>query len=254
MKKIVIKVGSHVISDDGKISLSRVDSLCDLLCELRCKYEVILVSSAAIACGQSQINLERNSVLNKQILAAIGQPHLMQVYKNSLSRYKVLGAQLLLNASDFDSRKRTNYAKNVVLGLLKLGVLPIINENDATATAEIVYGDNDRLSAAAALHFDADMLVMLSDIDGYYDSDPRTNANAKIRALVSSVSDEEIESNTNQVGSKHGTGGIATKLIAAKMLLSDNKSVFLTSGFDLSVAREFLLNNNQKSGTLFKAD
>lgn len=253
MKKIVIKVGSHVLSDDGKISLARVDSLCDLLYLLMQKYEVILVSSGAIACGQAQINLERDSVLNKQILAAIGQAHLMQVYTSSLSRYGKFCAQLLLNASDFDSRKRTNYAKSVVLGLLKLGVLPIINENDATATAEIVYGDNDRLSAAAALHFEADMLVMLSDIDGYYDADPRTNKNAKIRKIVSALDDDEISTHTNKSGSKHGTGGIATKLIAAKMLLDENKSAFLASGFDLSVVKDFLLNDKQNGGTLFRA-
>ena len=141
----------------------------------------------------------------------------------------------------------------MVLGLLKLGVLPIINENDATATAEIVYGDNDRLSAAAALHFGADMLVMLSDIDGYYDADPRTNKNAKIRKIVSALDDDEISTHTNKSGSKHGTGGIATKLIAAKMLLDENKSAFLASGFDLSVVKDFLLNDKQNGGTLFRA-
>lgn len=253
MKRIVIKVGSHVISDDGKISILRVDSLCDLLYALIKKYEVILVSSGAIACGQTQLSLERDSVLNKQILAAIGQAHLMQVYKASLSRYNLLCAQLLLNASDFDSIKRTNYAKSVILGLLKLGVLPIINENDATAIAEIVYGDNDRLSAATALHFGADMLVMLSDIDGYYDDDPQVNKNAKIRKIVSALNDDEINAHTSKTGSKHGTGGISTKLIAAKMLLDENKSVFLASGFDLNVVREFLLNGKQNGGTLFRA-
>ena len=228
-----------------------MDALCGLIAELMDVYDVILVSSAAISAGQSKIDLKRDSVVHKQILAAVGQPHLMATYEKKMSVYGKKTAQLLLNAADFDSKHRSTHAKNLVFGLLELGILPIINENDATATAEIVYGDNDRLSADAALCFDADMLVMLSDIDGYYDSNPNENKNAKIRPVVNTLSEAEIAS-AGGAGSEHGTGGIATKLIAASMLLAKGKKMFLASGFDLSAVRSFLLDGKQNGGTIFE--
>ena len=181
----------------------------------------------------------------------MGQPHLMATYEKKMSVYGKKTAQLLLNAADFDSKHRSTHAKNLVFGLLELGILPIINENDATATAEIVYGDNDRLSADAALCFDAYMLVMLSDIDGYYDSNPSQNKNAKIRPVVNTINKAEIAS-AGGAGSEHGTGGIATKLMAASMLLAQGKKMFLASGFDLSAVRSFLLDGKQNGGTIFE--
>ena len=228
-----------------------MDALCGLIAELMAVYDVILVSSAAISAGQSKIDLKRDSVVHKQILAAVGQPHLMATYEKKMSVYAKKTAQLLLNAADFDSKHRSTHAKNLVFGLLELGILPIINENDATATAEIVYGDNDRLSADAALCFDAYMLVMLSDIDGYYDSNPNENKNAKIRPVVNTLSEAEIAS-AGGAGSEHGTGGIATKLMAASMLLAQGKKMFLASGFDLSAVRSFLLDGKQNGGTIFE--
>ena len=250
-KRIVIKVGSHVLSEHGALCDERMDALCGLIAELMGVYDVILVSSAAISAGQSKIDLKRDSVVHKQILAAVGQPHLMATYEKKMSVYGRKTAQLLLNAADFDSKHRSTHAKNLVFGLLELGILPIINENDATATAEIVYGDNDRLSADAALCFDAYMLVMLSDIDGYYDSNPSQNKNAKIRPVVNTINKAEIAS-AGGAGSEHGTGGIATKLMAASMLLAEGKKMFLASGFDLSAVRSFLLDGKQNGGTIFE--
>ena len=250
-KRIVIKVGSHVLSEHGTLCDERMDALCGLIAELMGVYDVILVSSAAISAGQSKIDLKRDSVVHKQILAAVGQPHLMATYEKKMSVYAKKTAQLLLNAADFDSKHRSTHARNLVFGLLELGILPIINENDATATAEIVYGDNDRLSADAALCFDADMLVMLSDIDGYYDSNPNENKNAKIRPVVNTINKAEIAS-AGGAGSEHGTGGIATKLMAASMLLAQGKKMFLASGFDLSAVRSFLLDGKQNGGTIFE--
>lgn len=250
-KRIVIKVGSHVLSEHGTLCDERMDALCGLIAELMDVYDVILVSSAAISAGQSKIDLKRDSVVHKQILAAVGQPHLMATYEKKMSAYGKKTAQLLLNAADFDSKHRSTHAKNLVFGLLELGILPIINENDATATAEIVYGDNDRLSADAALCFDAYMLVMLSDIDGYYDSNPSQNKNAKIRPVVNTINKAEIAS-AGGAGSEHGTGGIATKLMAASMLLAEGKKMFLASGFDLSAVRSFLLDGKQNGGTIFE--
>ena len=250
-KRIVIKVGAHVLSEHGALCDERMDALCGLIAELMDVYDVILVSSAAISAGQSKIDLKRDSVVHKQILAAVGQPHLMATYEKKMSVYGKKTAQLLLNAADFDSKHRSTHAKNLVFGLLELGILPIINENDATATAEIVYGDNDRLSADAALCFDAYMLVMLSDIDGYYDSNPSQNKNAKIRPVVNTINKAEIAS-AGGAGSEHGTGGIATKLMAASMLLAEGKKMFLASGFDLSAVRSFLLDGKQNGGTIFE--
>ena len=240
-----------MLSEHGTLCDERMDALCGLIAELMGVYDVILVSSAAISAGQSKIDLKRDSVVHKQILAAVGQPHLMATYEKKMSVYGKKTAQLLLNAADFDSKHRSTHAKNLVFGLLELGILPIINENDATATAEIVYGDNDRLSADAALCFDADMLVMLSDIDGYYDSNPNENKNAKIRPVVNTLSEAEIAS-AGGAGSEHGTGGIATKLMAASMLLAQGKKMFLASGFDLSAVRSFLLDGKQNGGTIFE--
>ena len=240
-----------MLSEHGALCDERMDALCGLIAELMGVYDVILVSSAAISAGQSKIDLKRDSVVHKQILAAVGQPHLMATYEKKMSVYGKKTAQLLLNAADFDSKHRSTHAKNLVFGLLELGILPIINENDATATAEIVYGDNDRLSADAALCFDADMLVMLSDIDGYYDSNPNENKNAKIRPVVNTLSEAEIAS-AGGAGSEHGTGGIATKLMAASMLLAQSKKMFLASGFDLSAVRSFLLEGKQNGGTIFE--
>ena len=240
-----------MLSEHGALCDDRMDALCGLIAELMGVYDVILVSSAAISAGQSKIDLERDSVVHKQILAAVGQPHLMATYEKKMSVYAKKTAQLLLNAADFDSKHRSTHAKNLVFGLLELGILPIINENDATATAEIVYGDNDRLSADAALCFDADMLVMLSDIDGYYDSNPNENKNAKIRPVVNTINKAEIAS-AGGAGSEHGTGGIATKLMAASMLLAQGKKMFLASGFDLSAVRSFLLDGKQNGGTIFE--
>ena len=240
-----------MLSEHGALCDERMDALCGLIAELMAVYDVILVSSAAISAGQSKIDLKRDSVVHKQILAAVGQPHLMATYEKKMSVYGKKTAQLLLNAADFDSKHRSTHAKNLVFGLLELGILPIINENDATATAEIVYGDNDRLSADAALCFDAYMLVMLSDIDGYYDSNPSQNKNAKIRPVVNTINKAEIAS-AGGAGSEHGTGGIATKLMAASMLLAEGKKMFLASGFDLSAVRSFLLDGKQNGGTIFE--
>ena len=240
-----------MLSEHGALCDERMDALCGLIAELMGVYDVILVSSAAISAGQSKIDLKRDSVVHKQILAAVGQPHLMATYEKKMSVYGKKTAQLLLNAADFDSKHRSTHAKNLVFGLLELGILPIINENDATATAEIVYGDNDRLSADAALCFDAYMLVMLSDIDGYYDSNPSKNKNAKIRPVVNTLSEAEIAS-AGGAGSEHGTGGIATKLMAASMLLAQGKKMFLASGFDLSAVRSYLLDDKQNGGTIFE--
>ena len=255
MKRVVIKVGSHVLTQDGKIALDRLNNLVDLVALLhKNNQEVILVSSGAVAAGYTKkASLNRAKVEEKQALAAIGQPLLLKHYQDSFDKFNILTAQVLLTADDFDSRKRTKYAKCAINTLLENKIIPIINENDVTATEELLFGDNDRLSAHVAYFFDADILAILSDIDAYYTDDPNKNKDAKPRKIVKEIKDSELIAECTPNG-EFATGGIVTKLQAANFLLKRGKSMFLASGFDLKDAKEFLLNKNHIGGTLFTKD
>lgn len=252
-KRLVIKVGSAVLREDNILAVKRLNNLVDLIAKLKNekKLEVILVSSGAVAAGNTVIDLDRKKVLNRQALAAIGQPLLMKHYKKRFAEHGLKCAQMLLVAEDFDSRKRSTNAKGVMEILLANNIVPILNENDVIANEELLFGDNDQLSAHAAYYFDADMLAILSDIDGLYDSNPHENPNAKMRHLVNSLEPEELEMKCTP-NSEFATGGIVTKLKAANFLLQRNKMMYLSSGFDLTNAYDFLLNGDHKSGTLFR--
>ncbi len=253
MKRIVIKVGSHVLTEQNRLARGRISNLVSFLADLKKKYEVILVSSGAVAAGYSKLKIDKSILGNRQAIAAVGQPYLMSVYAKKLSAYDILTAQILLSASDFDSRKRTKHAKNAMDTLIKNGVIAIVNENDATDIQELVFGDNDQMSAHVAYHFDADLLVILSDIDGFYDKDPREFDDAVMRKEVSSISKEELEAPC-VVNHSFATGGIVTKLKAAQFLIDHKKEMFMASGFDLSDAKSFLLDGVHKKGTLFKGE
>ncbi len=250
MKRLVIKVGSHVLTEDNHIAKDRLANLVEFISLLSDRFEVILVTSGAVAAGYSKIQLDKNIVENRQAIAAVGQPHLMREYQKLFENYHKLTAQFLLTANDFDSRKRTEFAKQAVEVCLENHIIPIINENDTTATEELVFGDNDRLSAHVAYYFDADLLVLLSDIDGYYDKDPRNNSNAKMKKIVHNISKDELNLKINP-NDFFATGGIATKLKAADFLLKRGKSMFLSDGFDLSDIKSFLLEDRHLKGTLF---
>lgn len=251
MKRVVVKVGSAVLTHDNRLAKQRMLNLVEFLANLNQKSEVILVSSGAVAAGYTKLKLDKKNLANKQALAAIGQPFLMKTYKKKFERFGVLCAQMLLSADDFDSRKRTAHAKNAIEVLLKNKVLPIINENDVTATEELVFGDNDQLSAHVAYYFDADILIILSDIDGLYDKDPKKNRDAKLLKYVNEIDPKLLEQECNPNYS-FATGGIVTKLKAAKFLLEHNKRMFLASGFDLSDIKSFLLEGKHTGGTLFE--
>ena len=250
MKRVVIKVGSAVLTENNRLAKERMLNLVDFLYALQQRYEVILVSSGAVAAGYTKLKLDKSIIANKQALAAIGQPQLMISYQKKFEKYGINVAQVLLSADDFDSRKRTAHAKNAIEVLLKNRAIPIINENDVTATEELVFGDNDQLSAHVAYYFDADLLAILSDIDGLYDKDPKKYSDAKLLKSVETIPQELLESECNPNYS-FATGGIVTKLKAAKFLLEHGKRMFLASGFDLADARSFLLENRHKGGTLF---
>ena len=250
MTRIVVKVGTHVLSEQNHLSKERMFNLVEFLVALMKKYEVILVSSAAIAAGYTKLKIDKSILGNRQALAAVGQPYLVETYNKKLAKFDKMGAQVLITAEDFDSRKRTKNAQNVVNTLIQNAILPIINENDATATEEIVFGDNDQLSAHVAHYFCADMLVILSDIDGYYDSDPRINPDAKLKSIVHEIPSESLLIPMSP-GTSFATGGIVTKLKAADFLLRHNNSMFMASGFDLKDAYAFLLHDSHEGGTLF---
>jgi len=251
MKRLVLKVGSAVLSEHDQIAKERMGALVDFIAELKQQYEVILVSSGAVAAGYTELKLDKKILSNKQALASIGQPILMKKYRKLFEPYGLIPSQILVTAANFNTQEESQKVKDTIETLLAYEVIPIINENDATATEELVLGDNDQLSAYAAYHFDADMLVILSDIDAYYTKDPRTHSDAQVRSHVEVISQEEL---TKEVTPNHdfATGGIVTKLKAADFLLKRGGAMFLSSGFDLTNARSFLLDHYHRGGTLFQ--
>jgi len=248
MKRIVFKVGTATLYENGKLS-TRVDEIVKLLSELNKKYEIMLVSSGAVGAGYTKCHLDKSRLENKQALAAIGQPLLMREYKERFNKYNTTVAQVLLTAADLDSRKRTEYAKKMINVLLENKVIPIINENDSVSVEEILFGDNDQLSAYVTYFFDADMLIMLSDIDAFYTDNPKSNPNAKPIRKVTEINEEWLKDECSP-NDEFATGGIVTKLKAAKFLMDRGISMYLTNGKNLESVRE-ILKGNQISGTLF---
>ena len=254
MQRIVIKVGSHVLTQDGTIAKMRMLALVQLIAELKAhKYEVILVSSGAVAAGYTLLPLDRGSVANKQALAAIGQPLLLKMYQEKFAKFGLLCSQVLLSADVFDSSEHIKHAKVAIDTLLENNVVPIINENDTVSVEELVFGDNDRLSAHVAHHFDAQMLIILSDIDAFYDKDPNRYDDAKRRAVVSEISQDELEAE-HTPNNEFATGGIVTKLQSADFLMKHGREMFLASGFELNDVKAFLVDGEHMGGTLFKTN
>jgi len=252
MKRVVVKVGSAVLTQDGSIAFKRMQSLVDFLVDLREENEVILVSSGAVAGGYTKLKLDRNVLKNKQALAAIGQPVLMQKYAKKFDKYGIVCAQVLVTAANLDKTDDIARVKNTVDTLIENGVVPIINENDATATDELELGDNDQLSAYITKHTSSDMLIILSDIDAYYDSDPRQSSHAKVLKVVDKISNSELKKDVTP-NNVFATGGIVTKLKAASYLMGHGIEMFLASGFELDDVRSFMLDGKHNGGTHFKA-
>jgi glutamate 5-kinase len=253
MKRIVIKVGSAVLTQKDSVAKERMQNLVNLIVELKPKYEVILVSSGAVSAGYTELKLDKSIVKNKQALASIGQPLLMRKYKRKFEVHNIIVAQILVTSANFHTREQALRVKGVIDSLLENGVVPIVNENDATATEELELGDNDQLSAYAAYNFDADLLVILSDIKAYYDKDPNCHDDAKIRLHVNTIDKAELMKEVTP-NNDFATGGIVTKLKAANYMLKHGKEMFLASGFDLSDVRSFLVEGKHIGGTLFKRD
>ena len=254
MKRIVIKVGSAVLTENNALAYTRMQNLVDLIAALHVKhYEVVLVSSGAVSAGYSRLALDKKILSNKQALAAIGQPLLLNTYKEYFKKVDIIVAQVLVTSANFHSSEQDNRVVNTIDTLLKNRVLPIVNENDATAVEELVLGDNDQLSAYVAAHIDADLLVMLSDIDAYFDKDPNVYEDAIERLHVKTISKSELDKEVTP-NNDFAIGGIVTKLKAADYMLKVNKPTYLASGFDLSNVSAYLLEKNHKGGTLFSKD
>lgn len=250
MRRIVVKVGSAVLTKDGEVALERMKELVTFIAELQKNNEVILVSSGAVSAGYSVVKLDRTILSNKQALAAIGQPILLAKYAAKFLPFNIITSQVLVTDANLNKKADISRINSTIEILLSNNVLPIINENDATATGELEVGDNDQLSAYIAKNTNADILIILSDIDAYYDADPRSHKEAKVLRVVNKISEDELsrEATPNDV---FATGGIVTKLKAAAYLLESNIDMFLASGFDLDDVKEFTLNARHKGGTLF---
>lgn len=232
-KRLIVKIGSSLLVDEasGHIHRTWLDTLCDDVARCRSRgQEVIVVSSGAVAVGRRHLNLSQPLRLEeKQASAATGQIRLAHAYQESLARHGLTVAQVLLTLEDSENRRRYLNARSTLETLLKLGAVPVINENDTVATAEIRFGDNDRLAARVAQMSAADALVLFSDIDGLYTADPRRDSSAAFIPEVSELS-PEIEAMAGDPGTGYGSGGMVTKLAAAKICMAAGCRMAITLG------------------------
>jgi len=231
--RVVIKIGTSTLTHaTGNLNIRRVEALCRVMSDIKnAGNEVILVSSGAIGMGVGKLGLlERPSdVPTKQAAAAVGQCELMYFYDKIFGEYHHIVAQLLITNEDILSEKRHLNFSNTLNRLLQLGALPIINENDTVGTKEIVIGDNDTLAAIVAESVKADLLILLSDIDGLYTADPRTDANATLLHKITKL-DDSIMALAGGCGTKRGTGGMVTKLQAAKICMGCGCDMVIANG------------------------
>ncbi len=254
-RRVVVKIGSQILSSKDGIEEARLRGLVRQLAELQSgKRQVVVVSSGAVAAGMTQLGwTERpKTIPEKQALAAVGQIKLMALYERSFARYDKKVAQVLLTADDLANRQRYINAKHTFHMLLDAAIIPIVNENDTVAVEEMKFGDNDHLSALVATLLEADLLVILSDVEGVYDKDPRTHADAQLLPLI-----EEARGLRQAIGgasvSAVGTGGIATKLAAAEEAAAAGIPTIIASGLRSGVL-DRVFDAKQQIGTLILPD
>lgn len=252
MKRIVIKVGSSTIThDSGLLNLKKLDDLSKVLSDLNnAGNEIILVSSGAIAAGRGKMHLDKrpDSLEEKQAMASIGQCELMYIYDKFFSQYSVTVAQLLITKRVIVDETLRKNATSTLETLLKYKAIPIINENDSVATDEIVYGDNDTLSAITAKLTNADLLILLTDINGLYDKNPNTHSDAMLIEKVEEIN-EEIEKMAEDTNSKVGTGGMITKIQAAKIATTSGCDMVIANGKDIHILYDII--EGKQVGTFF---
>ena len=261
-QRIVIKIGSSSLqhAETGDLDYTKLDVLVRELCNLRnMGKDVVLVTSGAIAVGKKAVHIKKveddnedHSIALKQACAAVGQARLMMIYQKIFAEYNQVAAQILMTKNTIvDSLNRYN-AQNTFRELLQLGVIPIVNENDTVATYEIEIGDNDTLSAIVAALVDADLLILLSDIDGLYSDDPRSNPDARFISDVPKLDDATMSMGKASTGSDVGTGGMNTKLIAANIATKSGIDMLIANSKDIKVIHRLL--DGQNIGTLFHSN
>ena len=252
--KLVIKEGTSTLADStGRLNVRRVKALCETLSDLKnAGHEIVLVSSGAIGMGVGKLGLNARptDMPTKQAAAAVGQCELMYTYDKMFAEFGHTVAQLLLTGADFSHEDRLLNLKNTFGRLLELGALPIVNENDTVATEEIEFGDNDTLGAKVATAANADILILLSDIDGLYTKDPRSNQDAEFIPEVYELSDN-VMALGGGAGTKHGTGGMETKLKAAKIATDAGCDMIIMNGAKLE--QLYSIVDGERVGTRFYA-
>lgn len=261
-ERIVIKFGTNILTnEEGDISLPRVYAFIEDVSRLKKSgKEVILVTSGAVGLGKKKLGVDSTeAVAMKQACAAIGQSKLMSIYETAFDQYDIVVAQILLTEDDFSQRKKYLSIRTTLNKLLELGVIPIINQNDTVSTIEldeictdmqVCFSDNDKLSALVASELDANLLVILSDVDGLYDSNPKTNKDAKIIPVVENVTNEILEYGTG--ASAGGRGGMKTKLEAARLVTRSGGTVVVANGQTPSIIKKVF--SGDEIGTIFMAN
>jgi len=255
--RIVIKVGTSTLTNElGKNDLQSFDHLACVISDIQNQgYDVILVSSGAIAVGRNKLNLKRHpdTMRLKQAAAAVGQCSIMFLYDKFFGDYDKTIGQILLNAEDIEQEEKKENLTNTFDTLLEMGIIPIVNENDSVSYTEIesedrLFGDNDMLSAVVAVLCRAKRLVIFSDIDGLYDSDPRLHPNAKLISRIDTI-DDTIYDMAGGAGSRRGTGGMKTKLQAASLAAAQGIDTVITNGKNPAALYDIV--NGKSAGTLF---
>ena len=252
--KIVIKIGSSLLVEEGLVRNKWLENLSQNIAKIIDeKTTVVIVSSGAVALGRNILNIKNKKLTlqEKQACASVGQIELMSLYKNYFAKLNLNVAQILLTASDCNSRERYLNCKNTIETLLEKKIIPIINENDSVAVDEIKIGDNDRLSARVAQMIEADLMILFSDIDGLYNDNPKINPDAQFIPQVEKIN-KDIEKMARGTVSEVGTGGMITKILAAKMAISSNCATIITSGIEQDALKKLI--SGKKKYTIFEGN
>lgn len=253
-KRVVIKIGSSSLNHEetGGLNFTKLEKLVRELCDLRNQgVDVCLVSSGAIAVGRTSMGMKErpNTIARKQACAAVGQARLMMTYQKMFAEYHQTAGQVLMTKNTMIDNVSRKNAQNTFEELFELGVIPVVNENDTVSTYEMQFGDNDTLSAIVASLVSADLLILLSDIDGLYTDDPHDNPDAKLIHEVDIIDEKLLHMAKESTGSDVGTGGMATKLTAAKIATLSGADMIIANGKDIGIIHEIF--EGDFTGTLF---
>lgn len=253
-RRVVVKIGSSSLNhaETGNLNLTKVEHLVRELCDMRNRgIDVCLVSSGAIAVGRQTIGLAERpkDIATKQACAAVGQARLMMTYQRMFAEYNQIAAQILMTKNTMVNPVSRENAQNTFEELFRLGVIPVVNENDTVSTYEMQFGDNDTLSAIVTSITKADLLILLSDIDGLYSDDPHDNPDAKLIREVDTLDRKILGMAKSSTGSDVGTGGMATKLTAAKIATYSGADMIIANGGNMGILYDIM--NDRYTGTLF---